>query len=377
MKKILKFLLVGMILLQVSFFVHKTLWNFPAATNRVGPPSTTTGMMTSEASPRIIFSERGDDLVHVHLANRMYFACLLRYGISPPQDFIALWEPAVYYPVNYLYVLFPASLAVSLEVIFHLLLIFFGMYLFCRVQKCSVPASLLAALCLTFSGQVFGRIYPGHLSNLAVMAWFPLIFYLISSKKFILLVFALAMHLFAGHPQYVFYGGMISLLFILMQGFTPKEYAKLGTAYLLACIIALPQIIPAVHLYLSSPRVNPDFTFSSSFFFAIENIVSAVNPFFYGYWDNFYSEFSFNGWEMSFFFGGVGACFLAAKGLLKSRMLLLVAGSFLIACGVQTPLYETLHEYIPVFGSFRGVSKFIFFTTIFCCVSLAHGYDND
>lgn len=363
---------VGLVVLgflaQVTSFVQAVTLDL-SAVDRVGP------RRESGINPlpeRKVGDEHGQDLASVHLPNRVALGETLRAGKLPSRAFIGEWETAALYPVNWVYAVLPVRAAMVFEVAFHLALVGVGMFLLCRAEGRTRLAALLGATCLVCSGPVWGRLYSGHLSNLATMAWVPLLLALALRGRAALFGAALVLFLFAGHPQYVFYTAMVFGLLALCGWF--KELPRLAVAALVAAVLALPQLVPAVEAYVSSRRLGLPYGFSASFYFPVECLWTAVDPFAFGRFESYAIPSKMNAWETSAFFGGFAAVVLAGLGA-RGRYLLPGALTLLLALGAQTVLYDFLYLHLPVFGSFRGVSKFILFVVMFASLAVARGFD--
>lgn len=165
---------------------------------------------------------------------KIFTAGWLKEGIFP------LWNPylfsgipwigditqSVFYPSTLLFVIFPAFLALNINIMLHLLIAYWGMYQLAKEWIKNHAWSLVAAVLWMFSTQMTGSI--NNLATLQSLAWFPLISYLglrLTSKKVYQGWFALALLLqfLAGYPQHVLYS---ILLAVLLSAF--KEYKQLA-----------------------------------------------------------------------------------------------------------------------------------------------------
>jgi hypothetical protein len=185
------------------------------------------------------------------------------------------------------------------------------------------------------------------------------------------------MLLIAGHPQYVYFTLVVFSVLTFLGWFDLKSLPKLLAAAAFAGLLALPQILPAFQAYQNSGRQMASRSFSASYYWPIGAWPTAFDPFFWGF-----EKFRFtpkshgtNAWEASLFFGGVGAVFLALRGL-TGRYALALAATLMLALGEQTPVYDVLYRYLPAFKSFRGTCKFSVFFILLASVSVARGFDN-
>lgn len=113
---------------------------------------------------------------------RQYAADALRQGRFPLWNpdlflgapFFANVQTAVLYPLNLLFVWLPTPFAYSASVVLHLLLAGVAIYLFAsRSLGVSLLPGLLAAITFVFSGFMTGQT--GHINQLTVAAWMPLL----------------------------------------------------------------------------------------------------------------------------------------------------------------------------------------------------------
>ncbi|MEI6561632.1 MAG: hypothetical protein WCO68_06050 [Verrucomicrobiota bacterium] len=355
---------------------------------------------------------------------------------------LALWNPHVYggapyfggmqgatlYPTNILLLFLPLPLAINWSIALNVWLMGVFMYAWAAFRGLKPLACFVAGVLLMFCGPHFMHIYSGHPVHMATMTWVPLIFLAVDGVMsrgravpatrwagWILLgMFAVAMQILAGHPQYLFYTGIATGLYVLLHGaqmLVAKSPTGARGSFLSAGVIpmcalaamfgggsalAAIQLFPAFQATAETIRSVPvPFEFASMFGFPPENLLTLLNPYFFGdmmnqpYWGRCYL------WEMSLFIGSTGLA-LAVYGALCSRgcdknpptaqpatpplqrvwiLSAMVAVTFLFALGVHTPLFQVLYDWVPGFGKFRGISKFTFQTAVFLVMLAAMGFD--
>ena len=180
----------------------------------------------------VVLSYPGCDLAGEFLASRQFGFGELAKGN------LALWNPHLYggvpyfgnfqsallYPPNWLFMLLPGYAAVNWTIALHVLLLGLAMLAWGRLRGLSHPAALLAAVLVMFGGAHFMHIYAGHLSNLCTMAWVPLLLAAVDgcferrSLTWPLIgALAVAMMVLAGHPQYVFFGGIVAAIYTVAR----------------------------------------------------------------------------------------------------------------------------------------------------------------
>jgi len=108
---------------------------------------------------------------------------------------------------------------------------FFGAFFLCMddLARLKTPSGVFAAVLAIFSGAHFMHVYSGQTAGLATMTWGPLIFLAIDgifeTRKLIwalLGMFAVAMQVFAGHPNMFLYRNCSRTLFTLQACMRPK-----------------------------------------------------------------------------------------------------------------------------------------------------------
>ena len=166
-----------------------------------------------------ILSDSNNDLATAFIYWRDFGFSNLRHGHvalwNPHQfsgvPFMGGWQAALFYPLNWIYLVLPLNVAVNCEIVLHVFLTGFFMSLWMARYKLNPVAILLSAAMVMFGGPYFLHIYAGHLAPLDAMAWVPLILLAVDGlideikAKWVLLgVFAFAMQILAGHPQTVF-----------------------------------------------------------------------------------------------------------------------------------------------------------------------------
>lgn len=323
------------------------------------------------------------------------------------QGNIPLWNPYVYsghpflgdfqsamlYPLTWVLVVLPPALAINWWFALHLIIFGIAMYAWLSYRGCTQFAAFVGGAAAMFAGTHFIHIYAGHMPAISSGAWAPLIFLGIDGWLrrrhggwLVLSAFAVAVQLYAGHPQYVYYtsigAGLYSALMLFRKNaFSWTKAFGLLAIYPAGMILALAQILPGISTMQESVR-SGGLPFESASIFALppENILTLLAPWIFGgtdevaYWGRNYI------WEMQLFLG-IGVTMLAAWGLagqakgIRWRTAALLAMVLILAMGVYTPVYGILYKWLPFFSSFRGTSKFIFLLGLFGAVLAGHGMD--
>lgn len=321
-------------------------------------------------------------------------------------------QAAMLYPVNWLLLVLPLAAGLNWTIALNAWMLGFFMYAWAGFRGLKPLACFMGGAILIFCGPHFIHVYAGHVVNLAVMTWAPLIFLAIDGllspggRSFrewlgwsLLGMAAVAMQVFAGHPQYLFYTAVAAGIYLLLNvigtlarrpaGATFANAALvpglgLGAIYGGGSALAAVQLLTAFQAAgetVRSERVP--YVFASMFGFPPENLLTLLNPYFFGdmisvpYWGRCYL------WEMSLFIGVIGLALavygaLYGKGSPLNRRWVLAAMTgvtFVLALGAHTPLFQALYDWAPGFGKFRGISKFTFQTALFAAMLAAAGLD--
>ena len=349
-------------------------------------------------SPQMVLSQLGTDLSSQFVHWRYFGFSQLKQGILPlwnPHIFsgtpyVGGFQSAMFYPFNLLYLILPLVAAINFSIAFHIFLLGFFMYLWVLNRGLGTLPALFAGMLAIFCGAVFPHIYPGHLTNLCVMPWVPLLFYSMdrfsakpSLVPLLFGVLSVTMQILAGHPQYVFYTGVAAFLYLLLNLFFAQRrlITVIGfiVIYVAAALLSAVQLFTGLAAAAESVRSSVSYNFASMFSFPYENLLTLITPGFFGamgelpYWGRNYF------WEMSLFIsitGFVLAVYGAIYAEKKIRLtsLILFAAFLVIAFGKYTPLFDMLYFVVPGFNKFRGISKFIFPASLFIILLAAAGF---
>jgi hypothetical protein len=320
---------------------------------------------------------------------------------------LALWNPHIFaggpffggmqsallYPPNWLFLFLPLPLALNWSIALNAWLLGVFVYLWASRRGLVPFAAFTAAALLMFCAPHFLRVQAGLLTNLAAMAWVPLVLLAIdgwldsSRLEWCLLgMLAVALQVLAGQPQYVYYTGIIATVYGVARLAEARAERLRAAAGLLAVpigavLLSAVQLGAGLQATAETVRDRPlPFTFAASFSFPPENLITLLAPGFFGdiaihpYWGRWYL------WEASAFIG-VGGLALALYGIAicrpRGRGALLAAGAaaVLLALGEHTPLFRLLFDWLPLFDRFRASGKFIFFGAVVLALFAGYGLD--
>jgi hypothetical protein len=321
------------------------------------------------------------------------------------------WQAALLYPPNWLFLILPLPAAINWSIALHVFAIGAFMFFWMRLRGLTVTASWFAGVLIMFCGAHFLHIYAGHLTNLSAMVWAPLIFCSIDglldsrdARWGLLGMFAGAMQMFAGQPQYVFYSATIAGLYALLRlaevvsragtpdaataGQRGRVLAAMRTPQLLLALLAIypgavalsaVQVLTGLQAARETIRSVPlPFDYASICGLPPENFLTLVASNFLGdsgsYWGRCYL------WETSLFIGVTGFLLAVYATVAYERRakwipLTVLGVALLLALGVHTPLFGFLYAFVPGFNRFRSIAKFIFPASLFLVLLAAMGLD--
>lgn len=320
---------------------------------------------------------------------------------------LALWNPHIFagapyfggmqsallYPINWLFLVLPLPLAANWSIAFNLWLLGAITFLWASRRGLHPFAAFVSGALAMFCAPTFLRVFAGHLTNLSAMAWIPLEFlaldaWLASRRPAWCLVgmLAIAMQVFAGHPQYVYFGGIVVGIYALMRLAEPQRSRLAALAGVLSlpvggALLAAVQLLAGIQAVAETVRALPlPIWFASSFAFPPENLITLLAPDFFGdftshpYWGRWYP------WEACAFIGVIGLALAAygisAKGTTGKRALLVaLAACVILAFGDNTPLFRVLYHWVPLYDRFRGAGKFMFPAALILALFTGYGLD--
>lgn len=306
--------------------------------------------------------------------------------------FLGGFEAALLYPPNWLFMVLPLGEALNLGIVLHVILAGFLTYLWALQRGQHPLAAFIAGVIFMWGGAYYLHLFAGHLPNLCVMAWTPLLFLCIdqliekASMRWILWgILAVSMQILAGHPQYVYFTAIIAWIYCLISlkdtDSKVRLIVSLAAVYLGASLLTAVQLWTGFEAFQECGRNIPLETNSAeSFSFPPENVLTLFLPDFFGnlttaaYWGRWFL------WEVSIYMSVTGF-FLAVLGVVlnpsarKGRLLAVTGFAFLFSLGAFTPLYHFFYLYVPFFKSFRGVCKFDYLTALFLALLAGMGMD--
>ncbi len=316
-------------------------------------------------------------------------------GMGVP--FIANYQSAVFYPFNWILLIFylvghieGLSIAVTLLIPMHLFISSLGMMRILEVFERSKFSQFLGGIIFAFSGYILTRIT--FISMVWAYAWLPwIIFACIQLKplskhgsipKLIQLSLFLALQLLSGHAQTTYYTILLGVFFVVFYGFVSiifqlKKLLAFVIAFTVSILISAVQIFPTAEFLMESQRsteVGYDFAVSLSLWPA-----RLLTILFGNFWGNpnggrFLSGGNF--WEENMYAGVLPFTMIIIliwvllwktrknqiSGNHKQTITLFIAifiFSILFSFGKFFPLFPFLYKTIPTFDLFQAPVRFL------------------
>lgn len=313
--------------------------------------------------------------------------------INSGQPFLAHPESALFYPPNLLYLFLPASYAMTILIVFHLLLSFLGMQMLALKLTKSRSAGMISGLIYTLSGYFAGTIYAGHLNSIISASLFPITFLMFYEaflmgklKNIILASISFSLLILSGFPENVVYFGIVvSLFFIIL--FSRAEFRKnvasrlvtLFLILLLGTILTSIQLIPAIEYVRQTTRAQ-GLPYEEAVIFSMtkEELKNLIFP-------NFYHKYigsTYPFWGYLNYFGPVAfllviiAFMTGLSDVIILALVLIGICGFILSFGSFLPfgIYKVLWETIPVFKLFRIPSHYLLLTIFSVSLLSAYGF---
>lgn len=316
---------------------------------------------------------------------------------------LPLWEPDIFggfpflaqpqqntfYPPNWINLIVPVRIGVSLYMVFHVWLAGMGMYLFARRMGGRYLPSLLAGIGFAFGGLLAGRLWAGHQPVYAVFIWTPLILlglaWAVEKKSWPAAVLAglpVALSILAGHIPSFLYVGLVWAAFGLYLLFSrPGERYVVARALVLSGLVgfslAAVQLVPFLQFSATSGRVaEADYDFATDYSLPPAHLITLVVPEFFGeplrvgYW-------SVPTFEELTYYAGVLAVMMIILALRRPNRLtwfylLLIVFGLWLALGRYGVLYELAYRFLPPFRLVRAPGRAAFLYLFAASALLAH-----
>ncbi len=309
--------------------------------------------------------------------------------------FLAGFQSALLYPLNWIYLFVPVGTAVDLDLALHVFLAAWWTTVWVRARGVTPLAAVFAGCVLAFGSAFFLRVLAGQLTLVAAMAWSPLLLLAVDRSIdrpglgwTLVGIAATSLMILAGYPAAVYATGVAAGLSVAAQvGGLWRQPRRVASLAALAAIAVVPVFVAAAQLWPGLAVAGETlraggvpFEFATSFSLPPENLLTLLTPTLFGdvtllpYWGRWYY------WDAVFFVGITGLL-LAIHGALRggprqrrgAPAIALVLT--IIALGHYTPVYAIVHAWIPGFDAFRAPSKFAFQASLFVAMLAGVGAD--
>ena len=333
-------------------------------------------------------------------------------------------QSSLYYPGNWLFLLFDGIPLISWVLVAHHWLAGAGMYFLCRRYRFSWPAALFGGSAFAATPYLIAHSAEGHFPHACLIAWFPWAFLGFERLRcgqrgaVPLLACLISLSFFCGHVQEVYYLVVVLTGFLIVdmatgicqrRGIpaatepgvqltqTPHSLASrlcqssrvpplrllvnwIGVGALTVGLVAvelLPVGIYTTHA-VRSGGIGPEK--ASKISLGLPNLQQLINPFALGDLQTYAGPGGYY-WEAIFHFGIV-VSLLALIGTLFGRqqypvvrMVALFLIGTLFAFGSNTPFFGWCYNFIPGIAFFRAPSRAIFFCAFAVSVLSAAGIE--
>lgn len=340
----------------------------------------------------------GHDVTTVFHYQRTVIAQAFREGRLPVWDphvmagfpLLAGLQGAVFYPPTWFCVFLSAGTFWTLSVWSHAILagVFAHRWLQ-RGLRVGDGAALTGALLFMISGYFVARVLAGHVNYVWAYPWVMALLWRLDRfldgptwKRGALLSGALALIFLAGHPQFVFFAGLLSAgrltYFVLAR--REERKARATTAGIAVGCLALgllfcaPQLFPSLELLGQAQRGDTyDEYFLSYFALKPSELIYLV----FGDTRSFSVDYH---WESAGYIGGAAFLLLLAAmaGKHPQRHLWLGVAIFslVIAMGPHVPFYTGFVKAVPGAGLFRGPARYLLLFTVGASALAGFGFES-
>jgi hypothetical protein len=305
----------------------------------------------------------------------------------------ANYQTAAFYPLNVLYLLLKAEVALTWTTVLHLMLAGWGMYRWGRAVGLGRFAALIGALALEGSGFLVARaaLFPSMAFTfpwIAVWLWRGEV--LVQRRRLsdsLWLGLALGLGLLAGHAQTAFYGGVLLAAYILFRMVQAARRETRGWRLLLGhwslvvvslfigVMLAAIQLLPTAELMLQSQRsggVDYDLAMTNSLW--PWRLITFLAPDFFGnpglgdYWGygTYWEDAGYVGLlPLLLAIGAVARRNRGAEGVGRQKWFWTICAvvALVLALGTNTPIFPFLFRYVPTFDLFQSPARWSAVTT--------------
>jgi len=311
--------------------------------------------------------------------------------------FVGNPQSGSFYPVNWLYFLWPSLTAIGWVMVAHHWFAGVGTYLLARRYELRFWPSLLAGVAFLAGPFLVAATAEGHYTQTTLVVWTPwalLAYERVRSGQLggiPLTALAIGMSFFCGHAQETFYLVLIMSALAATDSLVawrrdptddPWRLAK-AWGFVLAAVVGLVMVdlLPIWIYTKQAVRAGGiDAVQASSISLGATNLWQLLDPSALGGPGDYRGEGNYY-WETLCYFG-TAVSLLAAVALATSwrrypvvRLAVIAVVTLLFAFGDDTPLFPLLHRYLPGISFFRSPSRALYFTTFAMAILAGVGLD--
>ncbi|MCX8092680.1 MAG: YfhO family protein [Candidatus Goldbacteria bacterium] len=347
----------------------------------------------------------GHDAVNIYVAfNEFARNAIHKFNCLPS------WIPDIYFGMpmiasSSLLFFYPTDLIIILlnipyykfyvyDIIIHLFIACWGMYLYLRSINLSRFSAYFGASVIMLSGFILSYIYAGHINNVKAACLIPFAFYFSHKafsenniKYFLSAAFILSLQMLATGMQIMAYtvlGILFYLIYFLLIEKDKNKRIKLVIYFSVICVFSLlfsaMQFLPSLNYTNYSWREDFSFEHFVSWSFHPFELITFILPNFFGLYNETY--WGFMPFILTTYYFGVTCLlflpFVTFSSQHKNLYLFFIINIIIftiLSFGKYGILYDIFY-YIPVFKQFRNPSRFFYIATFFLIVLSCVGLEN-
>lgn len=347
----------------------------------------------------------GHDAINIYIAFNEFarniihkFHCLPSWipDIYFGMPMIASSSLLFFYPTDLIFILLniPYYKVYAIDIIIHLFIAGWGMYLYLRSINLSRFSSYFGSSAIILSGFILSYIYAGHINNIKSACLIPFAFYFshraFSVKKvkyFLSTSFILALQMLATGMQimaYTILGILFYLVYFIIQENQKSQKVKLILYFLVLSIFSMffsaMQFLPSLNYTNYSWRGDFSFEHFVSWSFHPLETITFLLPQFFGLYNETY--WGFMPFILTTYYFGI-TCFLLLPFWTFSRqyknlslfLIVSIVIFTILSFGKYGVLYDIFY-YVPVLKQFRNPSRFFYLVTFFVVVLSCIGLES-
>jgi membrane protein YfhO len=349
-----------------------------------------------------IIADKGD-LTQISYPYLNFTSSMLNTGEIPLWNpYSTLGEPfagniqaQIFYPINNILCnIFPLNFALTISLIFHVIIAGLFIYFICKDFGLNENASLFSSITFMLNTYFLNKI-ANHII-LCTIIYIPVIFYFFkkslekkSIKYSFITGFFLGMSWLAGFAQITLYTSFILLLFYIFYEFKNKISLKLFLKSIKFLIIPLifsvalaaVQLFPFLELSSLSVRSNGvSYDFATVYSMSVHNFLTLFTPNFFGNGINLFYWLKGSAFSESTIYLGVITLFLIIFAFIFKKkekycqfFIILMLISAFLSFGKNNPFYYLIYK-LPLFNSFRVPSKFLVLFMFSASILAGYGF---